>query len=71
MKVDVHRLTPQALESVTRRLRSSNRKLLAEKVDSREQADRCLDLGYELFQGYYFARPSVITGRRLSRAEAR
>jgi c-di-GMP-related signal transduction protein len=69
VKVDVHRLTPQALESVTRRLQQVNRRLLAEKVDSREQADRCLELGYELFQGYYFARPSVITGRRLSRAE--
>jgi EAL and modified HD-GYP domain-containing signal transduction protein len=69
VKVDVHRLTPQALENVTRRLQHENRRLLAEKVDSREQADRCLELGYELFQGYYFARPSVITGRRLSRAE--
>jgi c-di-GMP-related signal transduction protein len=69
VKVDVNRLTPQALEHVTRRLQHENRRLLAEKVDSREQADRCLELGYELFQGYYFARPSVITGRRLSRAE--
>jgi len=69
VKVDVHRLTPQALESVTRRLQQVGRRLLAEKVDSRAQADRCLDLGYELFQGYYFARPSVLTGRRLSRAE--
>lgn len=69
VKVDVQRLTPQALESVTRRLQQVNRRLLAEKVDSREQADRCLELGYELFQGYYFARPSVITGRRLLRAE--
>jgi EAL and modified HD-GYP domain-containing signal transduction protein len=69
VKVDVNRLTPQALEHVTRRLQHENRRLLAEKVDSRELADRCLELGYELFQGYYFARPSVITGRRLSRAE--
>jgi EAL and modified HD-GYP domain-containing signal transduction protein len=69
VKVDVHRLIPQALESVTRRLQQVGRRLLAEKVDSRQQADRCLELGYELFQGYYFARPDVITGRRLSRAE--
>jgi EAL and modified HD-GYP domain-containing signal transduction protein len=69
VKVDVHRLTPEALESVTKRLQEVNRRLLAEKIDSREQADRCRELGYELFQGYYFARPSVLTGRRLSRAE--
>jgi len=70
VKVDVQRLTPEALETVTERLQRLGRRLLAEKVDSRKQAQRCLDLGYELFQGYYFARPSVITGRRLSRAEA-
>ena len=70
VKVDVQRLSPEALETVTERLQRLGRRLLAEKVDSRKQAQRCLDLGYELFQGYYFARPSVITGRRLSRAEA-
>jgi c-di-GMP-related signal transduction protein len=70
IKVDVQRLSPDRLASVTERLARFNRKLLAEKVDSMEQADRCLALGYELFQGYYFARPSIITGRRLSRAEA-
>ena len=70
VKVDVQRLAPEALGMVTRRLQQLGRnKLLAEKVDSREQAQRCLDLGYELFQGYYFARPSVITGRRGARAE--
>jgi c-di-GMP-related signal transduction protein len=70
VKVDVQRLTPAALESVTRRLAPWDCKLLAEKVDSQEQADRCRDLGYELFQGYYFARPYVLTGRRESRAES-
>jgi len=69
VKVDVQGLAPEAMETLTRRLRRLGPKLLAEKVDSRKQAQRCLDLGYELFQGYYFARPSVITGRRLSRAE--
>jgi c-di-GMP-related signal transduction protein len=70
VKVDVRRLTPEALQNVTGRLQPRGRKLLAEKVDSRELAQRCLALGYELFQGYYFARPYAVTGRRLSRSEA-
>ena len=70
VKVDVQRLTPEALRQVTARLQLLDRTLLAEKVDSREQADHCLELGYQLFQGYYFARPSVITGRRVSGADA-
>ena len=69
VKVDIQLLNSDALGAVTKRLQPFGRKLLAEKVDSREQARRCLDLGYELFQGNYFARPSVITGRRLSRSQ--
>src|SRR5882672_3146796 len=57
VKVDVQHLTPTALDTVTARLQLLGRTLLAEKVDSRELAQRCRALGYELFQGYYFARP--------------
>jgi EAL and modified HD-GYP domain-containing signal transduction protein len=69
VKVDIQRVHPEALETVTRRLQPFGCKLLAEKVESWEQVRRCLDLGYELFQGNYFAHPSIITGRRLSRAQ--
>jgi len=39
-------------------------RLLAEKIETRQQFQDCLDLGFELFQGYYLAHPEVITGRR-------
>ncbi len=70
VKVDVQHMSQAALADVTARLKRLNVRLLAEKVDSREQVDRCLALGYDLFQGYYFAKPSIITGKRLSHAEA-
>ena len=38
--------------------------LLAEKVETPEEYDRCRDLGFGLFQGYFFARPRLVTGRR-------
>ena len=40
-------------------------KLLAEKVETREQYRRCLELGFDLFQGYYFARPAIMEKKRL------
>jgi len=40
-------------------------KLLAEKVETPEQFRRCLDLGFDLFQGYHFARPAMVQRRRL------
>lgn len=42
---------------------------LAEKVDSAEQYERCLRLGFNLFQGYFFARPKVMSGRQMSASE--
>ncbi|HEV3301649.1 MAG TPA: HDOD domain-containing protein [Planctomycetaceae bacterium] len=38
--------------------------LLAEKVETHEEFDRCRELGFSLFQGYFFARPRLVTGRR-------
>lgn len=69
VKVDVQHMDDQALERITASLKKFPVRLLAEKVDTRAQADRCIELGYELFQGYYFARPSIITGKRLTRSE--
>lgn len=40
-------------------------KLLAEKVDTRHSYLRSRKLGFELFQGYYFYRPSLIQKRRM------
>ncbi|HTT37644.1 MAG TPA: EAL domain-containing protein [Burkholderiales bacterium] len=69
VKVDVQHMDQATLLETTRGLQRFPVRLLAEKVDTREQVDRCLELGYELFQGYYFARPSIITGKRLGYAE--
>lgn len=42
--------------------------LLAEKIDSPAQLAQCQQLGFDLYQGYHFARPAIITGRRLDNA---
>ena len=70
VKVDVQYMTQPELEDITARLKRLPVRLLAEKVDTRAQADHCLALGYELFQGYYFARPSILTGKRPGGAQA-
>lgn len=40
-------------------------RLLAEKVDSRHVYLRCRRMGFELFQGYFFARPSLMQKSRM------
>jgi EAL and modified HD-GYP domain-containing signal transduction protein len=40
--------------------------VLAEKIDTPEQYDFCHKLGFDLFQGYFFAKPSILAGRRVA-----
>jgi EAL and modified HD-GYP domain-containing signal transduction protein len=39
--------------------------LLAEKVEDRATFEACRDLGYELFQGYFFCKPEIVQGREI------
>ncbi len=65
IKVDI-RDTPRAeLAALALRLKNSRQKLLAEKVETVEQFQQCLDLGFEYFQGYYFARPVILSGKKI------
>ncbi len=69
VKIDLLLHTQDELRAIVGRLRKWPVKLLAEKVDSAEQARYCLELGFELFQGYYFARPAVLSARRANPAQ--
>ncbi len=64
VKVDLPLIGPDALERSVGFLKHWPLKLLAEKVEHIEQATRCKDLGFDLFQGYYYARPMVLSGKR-------
>ena len=44
-------------------------KLLAQGVETREDFGRCRDAGFQLFQGYHFARPEIVSGRRLTASQ--
>ncbi len=65
IKVDLPAVPPDDLKRMVRRLRRGGRQLLAEKVETREEFDACASLGFDLFQGYYFARPVVLEGASL------
>ena len=41
-------------------------RLLAEKVETYDEFERCKALGFELFQGFFFCRPKTMTGRSVS-----
>lgn len=61
VKVDVAATPAAALPGLVDRLAGDGRRLLAEKVETPEQLQACLALGFELFQGYLFSRPRTLT----------
>ncbi len=69
VKVDISCLEKEALVQLVEKLKKWPVILLAEKVESREQASYCMELGFEMFQGYFFAKPEVISGKRADPAK--
>ena len=69
IKIDLKGVDAGRLGGLARSLRSANKKLLAEKVETVEEFDRCMDLGFEYFQGFYFARPAILSGKKIAPSE--
>lgn len=69
IKIDLKLSGMSSLNDIISPLRNWPVKLLAEKVDTREEAKHCMDAGFHLFQGYHFAKPIIITGKRLAHSE--
>lgn len=63
VKIDIAQLGPAHLAHLVRRLRRWSVRLLAEKVETRDRAAECRALGFELFQGYFYDRPKILTVR--------
>ncbi len=66
IKVDIQDMRPGTLPALARVLKNPRQKLLAEKVETVEEFRQCMDLGFEYFQGYYFARPVILSGKKIS-----
>ena len=64
VKLDLMQIDPALVPALVKELRQYPVKLLAEKVEDREQANRCMELGFDMFQGYYFAHPENLSGKR-------
>ena len=64
VKLDLMQIAPEHLPGLVNKLKHYPIKLLAEKVEDREQARICMEMGFDLFQGYHFARPEMLSGKR-------
>ncbi|MGA7829182.1 MAG: EAL domain-containing protein [Geobacteraceae bacterium] len=65
VKIDVLQIPAVELKEMVGLLSNRGLTLLAEKVETMEQYNFCHELGFDLFQGYYFARPAVLNKRKV------
>jgi EAL and modified HD-GYP domain-containing signal transduction protein len=66
IKIDVLELSQDEVRNQVEKLRRIKKlKLLAEKVETNEDYMFCRRLGFDYFQGYFFSKPQVVSGRRL------
>ncbi|MGB5275901.1 MAG: HDOD domain-containing protein, partial [Gammaproteobacteria bacterium] len=65
IKIDVSTVTKTDIEQQVALLKPYNVKLIAEKVETHEAYQDCLDLGFENFQGFFFCYPVMLTRKSL------
>jgi len=65
IKIDLLALTDDELAEHVTILKKHNVKLLAEKVESQEQYQRCKQLGFDYYQGYFFCKPTILDDQPL------
>jgi len=65
IKIDVLQDPPQQWKDFIPPLKEKGVIFLAEKVETYEIFEECCDLGFDLFQGYFYEKPKIISGKRL------
>jgi EAL and modified HD-GYP domain-containing signal transduction protein len=64
VKLDVCALDREQIIDHVARIRPHNVRLIAEKVETHEMMALCQELGFDMFQGFFFCRPRLISGKR-------
>jgi len=69
IKVDITVL-PHSLAQERERLRGFSGRLLAEKIETVEEHVEAMALGFDLFQGYYYAKPATLSNKGMDANQA-
>lgn len=65
LKVDMRRTPANQAFALVRRYANAERRLLAMKVETREEFVTAQKTGFTLFQGYFFLKPEIMQARKL------
>ena len=65
IKVDFRATKPEERAGMMRRFATPKCQMLAEKLETPHEFNQARDMGFVLFQGFFFCRPEVVIGREL------
>jgi EAL and modified HD-GYP domain-containing signal transduction protein len=65
LKINIHQTPASELREHVQAYRKLNARLMASKVQTQEEFESCKELGFDFYQGYFLAKPRVVSGRRL------
>ncbi len=60
IKVEYNLLEPDARVNIAKKYRK-HKKLIAERIETKEEYENAISEGYNLFQGYYFSKPIMMS----------
>lgn len=63
LKVDLLHSSEEESRAIVLKHANKGRKLLAEGVETPEDFEKALSLGYSFFQGYFFSKPVIVPGK--------
>jgi len=65
IKVDFRATTEDQQQALVERYAGRGICMLAEKIETQEEFKRACNMGYHYFQGYFFARPVIVSRREI------
>lgn len=69
IKFDFRATKPDEIKEIIKKISREKLQLLAEKVETYEEFETALGMGFEYFQGYFFSKPEVLKGKDISSAQ--
>jgi len=66
VKADLRLNNKEQIVSIAQRLSNRGLRLIAEKVETREELEFTQAAGYQYFQGYFFCKPTIMKSRDIS-----
>ncbi len=66
IKMDFRSTPIETIQEYVEKLSKYSVKFLAEKVETHEEFQKALEMGFEYFQGYFFSKPQIMAGKDIS-----